>query len=124
MLAWLASGLQAFKVPEDNITKNAEEAIVIKRKKRSLNGHKMQLTNKIRMCKFNVGHYKVVRSMEAKETVHRTWQKVLEQQAKGKEVLDELCALDKIEEGSYTKQEKELNEQVENLTKLIEAGKR
>ena len=124
MLAWLAAGLQAFKVPEDNITKNAEEAIAIKRKKRSLNGHKTQLTNQVRMCKFNVGHYRVVRSMEAKETVDRTWQKVLEQQAKGKEVLDELCALDKIEEGSYTKQEKELNEQVDNLAKLIEACKR
>ena len=77
MLAWLASGLQAFKA-EDNITKKAEKAKEIKRKKRSLNGHRRQLTNQFRMCKFNVGHYKVVRSMEAKEAVDQAWQRVLE----------------------------------------------
>ena len=88
-------------------TKEAEKAKEIKQKKRSLDFHKMQLTHQVRMCKFIVGHYKVDRSMEAKETVDQAWQRVLGRQVKSKEILDELHSLDEEEEESYIKQRKE-----------------
>ena len=130
MLAWLASGVQAFKVPEetkesaeDNITKNAEEAIVIKQKKRSLNGHRLQLSNHIRDCTGKIELYKAYKTLEASDRVDQAWQKVLGLQVKSKEILDELHSLDEEEEESYIKQREELNKQVDDLAKHIEAAK-
>ena len=94
----------------------------IKQKKRSLNGHKLQLGNHTKDCRSKIGHYKAFKSTEAREMVDRAFQKVMDQQIKCGEIFGELLALDKAEEDSYNKQEEDLNKQVEDLGKLIEAA--
>ena len=64
----------------------------IKQKKRSLNGHKLQLGNHARDCRSKIGHYKAFKSMEAREMVDRAFQKVMEQQIKCGEIFGELLA--------------------------------
>ena len=50
----------------------------IKQKKRSLNGHKLQLGNHTRDCRSKIGHYKAVKSTEAREMVDRAFLKVMD----------------------------------------------
>ena len=57
----------ATKGSEDGNTKDVAS---IKQKKRSLNGHKLQLGNHIRDCRSRIAHYKAVKSTEAKEMIN------------------------------------------------------
>ena len=61
-------------------TKEAEKAKEIKRKKRSLNGHRLQLSNHIRDCNGKIEQYKAYKTLEANNRVDQVWQRVLEQQ--------------------------------------------
>ena len=94
----------------------------IKKKKRSLNGHRLQLSNHAKLCRSSIGHYQAFKTPEAKGKVDQTFEKVIEQQIKCGEIFGELHALDKAEEASYNKQEEELNKQVEDLADLVEAA--
>ena len=95
----------------------------IKKKTRSLNGHKLQLTNHSRDCAGKIVQYKADKTLEVSDRIDQAWQKVLDQQVKIREIFDELHVLDEEQEASYTKQEEELNGQVDTLGKSIEAAK-
>ena len=95
----------------------------IKKKTRSLNGHKLQLTNHSRDCAGKIEQYKADKTLEVSDRIDQAWQKVLDQQVKIREIFDELHVLDEEQEASYTKQEEELNGQVDTLGKSIEAAK-
>ena len=122
MLAWLASVLQAFKVPEDNITKNAEEAIVIKQKKRSLGAHRKWLNQYARDYAVKINLYKIHKTKKASDEAFQMREKIMEQQEKMLDILQELCELDEEQAATYTKQESEVEKQVEALRTLMEAA--
>ena len=83
---------------KEDENRNEGNMNTIKQKKRSLKGHKLQLGNHTKDCRSKIGHYKAVKSTEAREMVDRAFQKVLDQQVKCGEIFGELIALDKTEE--------------------------
>ena len=105
-----------------SVVKDTKDVASIKQKKRSLNGHKLQLGNHIRDCRSRIAHYKAVKSTEAKEMINQAFLKIIEQQAKCGEIFGELHVLDGAEEVSYNKQEEDLNKQIDELAGLIEAA--
>ena len=102
---------------------SAKDVASIKQKKRSLNGHKLQLNNHIRDCTGKIVQYKAYKTLEASDRVVQVWQRVLERQEKITEIIGELLTLDGEQEAAYNKQEEELNGQVEELAKGWEAAK-
>ena len=104
--------------------KETKDTASIKKKTRSLNGHKLQLFNHTRDCTGKIEQYKAYKTLEASDRVDQVWQKVLDQQVKIGEIFDELHILDEEQEEAYSKQEDELNGQVDELAKRWETAKR
>ena len=116
----VVTGTSGSAESEGKMTKDTKE---IKKKTRSLNGHKLQLTNHSRDCAGKIVQYKADKTLEVSDRIDQAWQKVLDQQVKIREIFDELHVLDEEQEASYTQQEEELNGQVDTLGKSIEAAK-
>ena len=104
--------------------KETKDTASIKKKTRSLNGHKLQLFNHTRDCTGKIEQYKAYKTLEASDRVDQVWQKVLDQQVKIGEIFDELHILDEEQEEAYSKQEEELNGQVDELAERWETAKR
>ena len=119
----VVAGVKGKTDSEGDMTKETKDTASIKKKTRSLNGHKLQLFNHTRDCTGKIEQYKAYKTLEASDRVDQVWQKVLDQQVKIGEIFDELHILNEEQEEAYSKQEEELNGQVDELAQRWEAAK-
>ena len=115
----MVTGTSGGAESEGKMTKDAKE---ITSKEKSVNAHRQWVTRYAGEYTRKVEQYKIYKTMEASKEVDLVWEKIQEQQRQVGIILQELCELNVEKEAEYTQQESAMEEEVDNLEKLMAAA--
>ena len=102
--------------------KMAKDKKEIATRVRSLGAHRRWLNQYASDYTVKITLYKNLKTKEASDEAFQIREKIMEQQEKMLDILQELCELDEEQAATYTKQESEVEKQVEALRTLMEAA--
>ena len=106
---------------ENKMAKDKKE---IATRVRSLGAHRRWLNQYASDYAVKINLYKIHKTKKASDEAFQMREKIMEQQEKMLDILQELCELDEEQAATYTKQESEVEKQVEALRTLMETATR